>query len=82
MRDFRKLVEELQGDLPPEAVRRLRSNPLYIQLMGEDAPMKITRIVRENSEDESDSRDYDFSARTLEQLVESGYAMAQKALKK
>ena len=82
LRDFRKLVEDIQGDLPLQTARRLRSNPLYIQLMGEDAPMQITRIVRENSDDDGGSRDYDFSASTLQQLVESGYAMARKAIGK
>ena len=82
LRDFRKLVEDIQGDLPLQTARRLRSNPLYIQLMGEDAPMQITRIVRENSDEDGGSRDYDFSASTLQQLVESGYAMARKAIGK
>ena len=82
LRDFRNLVDDIQGDLPLAAARRLRNNPLYIQLMGEDAPMQITRIVRENSEDDGDSRDYDFSAPTLQQLRDSGYAMAKKAITK
>jgi len=51
-------------------------------MMGEDAPMTITRIVRENSEDEPSSRDYDFSRQTIDQLIESGYRMTRKALQR
>lgn len=82
LRDFRHLVAEVQADLPPETLRRLKSDPRYIQLMGEDAPMQVTRIVRENNGDDGDLRDYDFSAPTLKQLADAGYAMARKAIRK
>ena len=49
-------------------------------MMGEDAPMTITRIVRESDEDESASKDYDFSRKTLDQLRSAGYRTAMRAL--
>lgn len=82
VRDFRRLVDEIVADLPAEAAERIRHRPRFIAMMGEDAPMTITRIVRENSEDEPSSRDYDFSRQTIDQLIESGYRMTRKALQR
>ncbi len=80
VRDFRKLVEEIVAELPAGVATRLVHQPNYIQMMGEDAPMTITRIIRENSEDEPSSKDYDFSDKTIERLTASGYAMTKRAL--
>lgn len=80
VRDFRRLVDEIVADLPASAAERIRHRPHFIAMMGEDAPMTITRIVRENSEDEPSSKDYDFSRQTIDQLIESGYRMTRKAL--
>ncbi|MDD2544742.1 MAG: FAD-dependent oxidoreductase [Burkholderiaceae bacterium] len=77
---FQQLVEDVMAELPPEAATRLRHSPRFIQQMGNEAPMHITRIVRGGSEDEAPSSDYDFSARTVEQLALSGYRMARQAL--
>lgn len=82
VRNYRKLVEEIVSQLPADVVTRLTHQPDYIQLMGEDAPMTITRIVRENSEGESSSKDYDFSDKTIEKLTASGYAMTKLALRR
>ncbi len=80
VREFQKLVDEIVSELPPEAVARIRHQPRFIQLMGAEAPMTITRIVREDSEDEPPWTDYDFSKRTIEQLIQSGYRLTNKAL--
>ena len=80
VRDFQRLVDEVVSELPPDVADRIKHRPRFIQMMGEDAPMTITRIVREHGEDLPSSRDYDFSRKTLEQLMESGYRMTQKAL--
>jgi NTE family protein len=66
--------------LPAESVQRLRHQPRYIQMMGEEAPTIITRIVREGSENEPSSREYDFSRQTLSELMGTGYEMARLAL--
>lgn len=80
VRDFQSLVQELMAELPLESSQRLRHQPRYIQMMGEEAPTTITRIVREGSEDEPASREYDFSHQTLTQLIGNGYLMARSAL--
>ncbi|AYH44987.1 FAD-dependent oxidoreductase [Azoarcus sp. DN11] len=78
--DFRRLVDEIVAELPAATAERIRHRPRFIALMGEDAPMTITRIIREDSEDEPSSKDYDFSRLTIDQLIESGYGMTRKAL--
>jgi len=81
-RDYQRLVDDLMAELPPDAAERLRHQPRYIQLMGDEAPMTITRIVREDSDDAPSSRDYDFSRETVAQLQEAGYRMTLKAIKR
>ncbi len=80
VRDFQRLVDEVVSELPPDVADRIKHRPRFIQMMGEDAPMTITRIVREHGEDAPSSRDYDFSRKTIEQLLESGYRMTRKTL--
>jgi len=78
--NFQKLVEEIMNEVPPEKLNKLRHRPGYIQLMASESPMKVTRITRENSEDEPSSKDYDFSRKTIENLMQSGYQVTKKAL--
>lgn len=78
--NFQKLVEEVMSEVPPEKLNKLRHRPGYIQLMASESPMKVTRITRENSEDEPSSKDYDFSRKTIENLMQSGYRVTKKAL--
>lgn len=80
LHDFRRLVEEILVDVSPERLMQIKQRPRYIQLMGDIAPTTITRIVREVSEDEPLSKDYDFSALSIEQHQQSGYSATQKAL--
>ncbi|WP_051229332.1 FAD-dependent oxidoreductase [Paludibacterium yongneupense] len=82
VRDFRKLVEEIAAELPAASLERLRHRPRYVEMMGEDMPLTITRIVREDSEGEPSSKDYDFSRQTLSRLFESGYTTTQQVLQK
>ena len=81
VRDFQTLVQEVMKELPPETAARVRHEPRFIQMMSEQAPMTITRIVREHAEEQPASGDYDFSARTIGVLSQSGYEMARKALR-
>lgn len=80
VRDFQSLVQELMAELPAESAQRLRHQPRFIQLMGEEAPTVITRIVREGCENEPSSPEFDFSSQTLQQLIAAGYRMARHAV--
>jgi NTE family protein len=80
VQDYRQLIEDMIGQMELEAVARVRERPLYIQLMGDVAPVAITRFVREGVEGESASRDYDFSRRSIERNKAEGYAVACKRL--
>jgi hypothetical protein len=78
--NFRKLVEEILGHLEPATAAQIKHRPRYIQLIGDVAPMMITRIIREGAENEASSEDYDFSRRSIEQHKRDGYKMAKEAL--
>ena len=78
--DFQQLVQEMLADLPPAQAHRLRHQPNFIQLMGQQAPLQITRIVRESVPGEPASSGYDFSGKTLTRLIEAGYRMAIRAI--
>ncbi len=79
VREFHKLVGEILGDVPADKLVQIKQRPRYIQLMGDVAPATIMRIVR-LGEDDSLSKDYDFSSKSLEQHKRSGYTMTQQAL--
>ena len=76
----RKLVDEIVSELPAASAARIKKRLHFIQMMGEDAPMTITSIIREHSEDESASKGHDFSRQSIEQLKQSGCRMTRKAL--
>lgn len=78
--DFRKLVLDAVDAMPPAAAEQFKQRPRYIQLMGDDAAMTVTRIVREGAEREPASRDYDFSRPSIEQQQLDGHAAALRVL--
>lgn len=78
--DFQQLVRELLVELPPEQAHRIRHQPNFIQLMGQQAPLQITRIVRESLPGDPAASGYDFSDKTLAGLIEAGYRMALRAI--
>jgi predicted acylesterase/phospholipase RssA len=80
VRDFRKLVQEILSDVTADKLVQIKNKPRYIQLMGEVAPTAITRIIREVSDDEQLSKDYDFSRESLKQHMQQGYVAAKGAL--
>ena len=80
LHDFRRLVEEILVEVPPERLVQIKQRPRYIQLMGDIAPTSITRVVREMAETEPLSKDYDFSALSIEMHKQSGYTATLKAL--
>jgi NTE family protein len=80
MHDFRRLVDDILFDVSPEKLMQIKQRPRYIQLMGDIAPTIITRVVREMAEDEPLSKDYDFSALSIEQHKQRGYSATLGAL--
>lgn len=78
--DFQQLVQDMLVDLPMAAAHRIRHQPNFIQLMGQQAPLQITRIVRESVPGEPAASGYDFSGQTLARLIEAGYRMALRAI--
>ena len=80
VRDYQRLVEELVNELPEEAAKRIQHQPRFIQLMGGEAPMLITRIVRDHNSHAPFTKSYDFSRKTIQQLIHAGYRMAKKAI--
>lgn len=76
----RRLIEQLMSQLSDDKADRVRSEPLYQQLMGEAATTQITRIMRESSPENPPSRAYDFSRPTIVKLIEDGYLTAKNVL--
>ena len=78
--DFSELVQDILRHVDPLAARRIRQNPRYIRLMGNRAPIQVSRIELREGASTSFARDYDFSAVTVQQLQERGYQAALAAL--
>lgn len=80
--DFHKLVDAILTRLGAVEAEQVRQWAPYIQLMGEESRMDITRIIREGVEGEPASKDYDFSETSIANHMSAGYEMAKQALKK
>jgi NADPH-dependent 2,4-dienoyl-CoA reductase/sulfur reductase-like enzyme/predicted acylesterase/phospholipase RssA len=78
--DFRKLVEAMLTRVEAVDAAQIRQWPPYIQLMGDDSRMDITRIIRQGVEGEPASKDYDFSETSIAIHLQAGYDMAKQAL--
>lgn len=74
------LALECCSSLETDASERIKESPLYIQLMGETASLPIMRIVREARNDESASRDYDFSQAAVQRNLHDGYTLTKRML--
>ncbi len=79
--DLRKLVAGVLAQVPPEAAGRIRAWPAYVQLMGEDTTLDITRLTREALDGEPASKDYDFSRTSIKLHIDAGYEMASRMLR-
>lgn len=77
---YRRLVDRILERLEPAEAARIRHQPEYIQLMGDGAATRITRIARNGSGGQTAPLHYDFSARTIRMHLAEGYAVARKAL--
>jgi predicted acylesterase/phospholipase RssA len=81
VQDYRNLIREMLDYVEPQSVALLQQRPRYIQLMGDLAPLAITRIVRQGEKVEPSSRDYDFSKTAVDKNWQDGYRQAKSALK-
>jgi NADPH-dependent 2,4-dienoyl-CoA reductase/sulfur reductase-like enzyme/predicted acylesterase/phospholipase RssA len=79
--NYRQLVEEIMASVEPKIAQQIRQRPRYIETVGEAGPLSVTRINREPVEEESVSRDYEFSRRSIDRLIAHGYSVAVKTLK-
>lgn len=77
---YKKLVEELMNELEPAAAERIRQRPLYIDTVGTTGPVSIIRILHQGEPGEGPSKDYEFSAQTIAEHIDSGYATACRIL--
>ncbi len=80
--NYKKLVEEIMSYLDATTVEQIKQRPRYIQTMGDYGPLSIVRIIREGEEGESPSKDYDFSWKSIKELMENGYGVAKAILEK
>jgi NADPH-dependent 2,4-dienoyl-CoA reductase/sulfur reductase-like enzyme/predicted acylesterase/phospholipase RssA len=78
--DFGELVQDILRHVDASVVRRIRQNPHYIRLMGNRAPIHVSRIELREEASTSFARNYDFSEATVHKLQESGYQAALTAL--
>ena len=76
--DFSDLVLDLMHEVDPETARRLQQRPNYIRLMGNRAPIHVSRISLWG--ELPFATDFDFSAATIEALQRRGRRAAQDVL--
>ena len=81
IRDFQRLIEDMLDHMGGDAAAFVRQWPRYIQLMGDQRPLAITRIVRQGAGGEVASRDYDFSGGAIESNEREGYTRTMAALR-
>ncbi|MGZ8230700.1 MAG: FAD-dependent oxidoreductase [Burkholderiales bacterium] len=81
LHDARKLVDSVLSLLDQPTAARIRELPLYVQVMGAPEPPTITRIVRQGAPGEPAGRDFDFSRRSIQTLIQDGLEAGRRALK-
>lgn len=77
---YRRLLDGVLDLVAPAARARIQQRPLYIELMGNGAPMHIIRFVRAGQANEPASRDYDFSLEAIRLNQAEGHALVKKTL--
>lgn len=78
--DYRHLIDGILSQVDPLKINKIKHWPSYIQLMGNGAPMNVTRFVRQGTVEESASRDYDFSDLSIRRNLSEGYELAKRML--
>ena len=69
------------SELDPTIAERVKQHPLYIETVGTTRAISVTRIIHTGEPGEGPSKDYEFSAETVEEHIEVGYIAACEALK-
>jgi hypothetical protein len=73
-------VKEIMSHLDAQTARQILQKPHFIRLMGNRAPIHITRIELLDEASGSVAREYDFAAVTVSRLRRQGYRAALAAL--
>jgi NTE family protein len=74
------LILELMEHLDPETATRIRESERYRRLVEQACRVEITRFDHTGEAFESESKDYDFSRRTIQEHIHRGYEQAQAVL--
>lgn len=77
---YRHLIDGILNQIDPSEASKIKHWPSYIQLMGNGAPMNVTRFIRQGLASEPSSRDYDFSDIAIRHNLAEGYALAKRVL--
>lgn len=80
--NYKKLIELILSYCEPDVVKEITEIPAFIQTMGDQGVLSVTRIVREVEKDGLYSWDSDFSRQTIEDHKAKGYEAAKKILDK
>jgi len=74
------LIQELMEHLDPETAGRIRESGRYRRLVEQACWVEITRFDHTGEAFESESKDYDFSRKTIQEHIRHGYEQAQAVL--
>jgi NTE family protein len=77
---YRALVEEVLSFAGPADSNKIKQRPRYVELMGGDVPIAITRFMRKSNAGDPPWHDYDFSQDSIELNQSEGYALVKKTL--
>ncbi|EIF30010.1 NAD(FAD)-dependent dehydrogenase [Burkholderia sp. Ch1-1] len=77
---YRSLIDYILQEVDATVRDKIRQRPRYIQLMGDEAPMNITRFIRKGAPSEPSSRDYDFSDVSIQAHQAQGYDLVNDVL--
>jgi NADPH-dependent 2,4-dienoyl-CoA reductase/sulfur reductase-like enzyme/predicted acylesterase/phospholipase RssA len=77
---YRALVEEVLSFVEPADSNKIKQRPRYIELMGSDEPISVTRFIRACRAGEVPWHDYDFSQDSIQLNRSEGYAVVKKTL--
>jgi NADPH-dependent 2,4-dienoyl-CoA reductase/sulfur reductase-like enzyme/predicted acylesterase/phospholipase RssA len=78
---YRALVEEVLSYVDPTASNKIKQRPRYIELMGDDEPISVTRFIRTSTANEAPWHDYDFSQDSIRLSQSQGYVIVKKTLR-
>jgi NTE family protein len=74
------LIQELMEYVDPEVAGRIRQSGRYRRLVEQACRVEITRFAHQGEAFESESKDYDFSRKTIQEHIRHGYEQAQAIL--